>query len=193
MCRPILRTLRLYPNWDGGFSNHVRVAFMAPLVHNRPRPGRRDEPFIRNAISRDKSVQEPIVRRPAHPGRASRHRPGRRQASGVGKLISVPRPKVTAAERQVQLAHPPVLVDHIDDRIDSGCCRGCAAGVTTPPLWLQLSHGFHPGGDDPGCCGGCAEEGDRPCAWMGNADLACVIPCGVNELNFQINALVLLF
>jgi hypothetical protein len=27
---------------------------------------------------------------------------------GVGKLISAPRPKVTAAERQVQLAHPPV-------------------------------------------------------------------------------------
>src|SRR5215831_12598520 len=29
---------------------------------------------------------------------------------GVGKLISAPRPKVTAAERQVQLAHPPVEV-----------------------------------------------------------------------------------
>src|SRR5262249_304607 len=27
---------------------------------------------------------------------------------GVGKLISAPRPKVTPAERQVQLAHPPV-------------------------------------------------------------------------------------
>src|SRR5262249_34675850 len=27
---------------------------------------------------------------------------------GVCKLISAPRPKVTAAERQVQLAHPPV-------------------------------------------------------------------------------------
>jgi hypothetical protein len=56
----------------------------------------------------------------------NRHRLGRRQASaavarapigsvklglslgGVGKLISVPRPKVTAAERQVQLPHPPV-------------------------------------------------------------------------------------
>jgi hypothetical protein len=28
-----------------------------------------DEPFIRNAISRDKSVHETIVRRPAHPRR----------------------------------------------------------------------------------------------------------------------------
>src|SRR5262249_52603396 len=27
---------------------------------------------------------------------------------GVGKLISAPRPKVTAAERQIQVAHPPV-------------------------------------------------------------------------------------
>jgi hypothetical protein len=37
-----------------------------PLVHNRPG---RLEPFIRNAIGRDKSVHESIVRRPAHPRR----------------------------------------------------------------------------------------------------------------------------
>jgi hypothetical protein len=38
----------------------------APLVHNRPG---RLKPFIRNGISGDKSVHEPIVRRPAHSGR----------------------------------------------------------------------------------------------------------------------------
>jgi hypothetical protein len=32
-------------------------------------PCREGKPFIRNATSRDKSVHEPIVRRPAHPGR----------------------------------------------------------------------------------------------------------------------------
>jgi hypothetical protein len=85
--------------------------------------------FIRNAISRDKSVHEPIVCRPAHPrrlvgvlviGRVAA-KPQAQLASapegsvilslslgGVGKLISAPRPKVTPAERQVQLAHPPV-------------------------------------------------------------------------------------
>ena len=73
-------------------------------------------------ISRDKSVHEPIVRRPAHPrrlvgvlviGRVAA-KPQAQLASapegsvilglslgGVGKLISAPRPKVTAAERQV--------------------------------------------------------------------------------------------
>src|SRR5258705_13896878 len=35
-----------------------------PLIRNRPG---RLEPFFRNAIGRDKSVHEPIVRRPAHP------------------------------------------------------------------------------------------------------------------------------
>src|SRR6266487_5725435 len=74
-------------------------------------------------------VHEPIVRRPAHPrrlvgvliiGRVAA-KPQAQLASapegsvilslslrGVGKLIIAPRPKVTAAERQVQLAHPPV-------------------------------------------------------------------------------------
>src|SRR5262249_9975504 len=100
-----------------------------PLVHNRPRPGRGEEPFTRNAISRDKSVHEPIVRRPAHPQRLfgvlvigrvaakpqaqlARAPEGSVKLSlslgGVGKLISVPRPKVMAVKRQVQLAHPPV-------------------------------------------------------------------------------------
>jgi hypothetical protein len=97
-----------------------------PLVHNHPG---RLEPFIRNGISRDKSVHEPIVRRPAHPLRLVGvliidrvgAKPQAQLAStpegsvklglslgGVGKLISAPRPKVTAAERQVQPAHPPV-------------------------------------------------------------------------------------
>jgi hypothetical protein len=35
----------------------------------RPKQRCRLEPFIRNAISRDKSVHEPIVRRSAHPRR----------------------------------------------------------------------------------------------------------------------------
>src|SRR5262249_23420302 len=95
----------------------------------RPKQPCRLEPFIRNAISRDKSVHEPIVRRPAHPrrlvgvlviGRVAA-KPQAQLASapegsgklslslgGVGKLVSAPRPKVTAAARQVQLAHPPV-------------------------------------------------------------------------------------
>src|SRR5262249_14132853 len=90
---------------------------------------KQDQLFIRNGISRDKSVHEPIVRRPAHPrwlvgilviGRVAA-KPQAQLASApegsvklslsfgaVGKLISVPRPKVMAAERQVQLAHPPV-------------------------------------------------------------------------------------
>jgi hypothetical protein len=85
-----------------------------PLVHNRPG---RLEPFIRNGISR-----EPIVRRPAHPrrlvgvlviGRVAA-KPQAQLACApegsvklslslgdVGKLISAPRPKVTAAKRQV--------------------------------------------------------------------------------------------
>src|SRR5262249_45353248 len=91
-------------------------------------PGRL-EPFIRNGISCGKSVHQPIVRSPAHArrlvgalviGRVAA-KPQAQLASapegsvklslslaGVGKLISVPRPKVTAAARQVQLAHPPV-------------------------------------------------------------------------------------
>src|SRR5262245_45317823 len=95
----------------------------------RPKQPCRLEPFFRNAISRDKSVHELIVRRPAHPrrlvgvlviGRIAA-KPQAQLASapegsvifslslgGVGKLISAPRPKVTAAERQIQLAHPPV-------------------------------------------------------------------------------------
>src|SRR5262249_57981878 len=95
----------------------------------RPKQPCRLEPFFRNAISRDKSVHEPIVRRPAHPrrlvgvlviGRVAA-KPQAQLASapecsvilslslgGVGKLISAPRPKVTAAEWQGQLAHPPV-------------------------------------------------------------------------------------
>src|SRR5262245_55273727 len=94
----------------------------------RPKQPCRLEPFFRNAISRDKSVHELIVRRPAHPrrlvgvlviGRIAA-KPQAQLASapegsvifslslgGVGKLISAPRPKVTAAERQIQLAHPP--------------------------------------------------------------------------------------
>jgi hypothetical protein len=42
------------------------------------RPAGEDKPFIRNAISGDKSVHEPIVRRPAHPRRlvgGTHHRP----------------------------------------------------------------------------------------------------------------------
>src|SRR5215471_12299661 len=86
----------------------------------RPKQPCRLEPFIHNAISRDKSVHEPIVRRPAHPrrlvgvlviGRVAA-KPQAQLASapegsvilslslgGVGKLIRAPRPKVTAAER----------------------------------------------------------------------------------------------
>jgi hypothetical protein len=50
-----------------------------------------DEPFIRNAISRHKSVHEPIVRRPAHPRRL------------VGVLV-IGR---VAAKPQAQLASAP--------------------------------------------------------------------------------------
>src|SRR5262249_36697717 len=39
------------------------------LIEKYGRKGTRLEPFFRNAISRDKSVHEPIVRRPAHPRR----------------------------------------------------------------------------------------------------------------------------
>src|SRR5262245_54737395 len=85
--------------------------------------------FICDAIRRSELVQQAIVRRPAHPrrlvgvlviGRVAA-KPQAQLASapegsvilslslgGVGELISAPRPKVTAAERQVQLAHPPV-------------------------------------------------------------------------------------
>src|SRR5262245_919914 len=105
------------------------VFFIVLLSGCRPKQPCRLEPFFRNAISRDKSVHEPIVRRPAHPrqlvgvlviGRVAA-KPQAQLASapecsvilslslgGVGKLISAPRPKVTAAERQIQLAHPPV-------------------------------------------------------------------------------------
>src|SRR5262245_57976118 len=74
-------------------------------------------------------VHQPVICRPAHPrrlvgvlviGRVAA-KPQAQLASapegsvilslslgGVGKLISAPRPKVTAAERQVQLAHSPI-------------------------------------------------------------------------------------
>jgi hypothetical protein len=52
-----------------------------------------NEPFIRYAISRDKSVDEPIVRRPAHPRRL------------VGILV-IGR---VAAKRQAQLASAPIV------------------------------------------------------------------------------------
>src|SRR5262252_7263313 len=97
----------------------------------RPKQPCRLEPFIHNAISRDKSVHEPIVRRPAHPRRLVgvlvigqvAAKPQAQVASapegsvilslslgGVGKTISAPRPKVTATQGQVQLAYPPVEV-----------------------------------------------------------------------------------
>src|SRR5262249_21237755 len=57
----------------------------------RPKQPCRLEPFIRNAISRDKSVHEPIVRRPAHPRRL------------VGVLV-IGR---VAAKPQAQLASAP--------------------------------------------------------------------------------------
>ena len=60
------------------------VLFPQPLC-------REDEPFIRNAISRDKSVHEPTVRRPAHPRRL------------VGVLV-IGR---VAAKPQAQLASAP--------------------------------------------------------------------------------------
>ncbi len=43
------------------------------MGHSWPGPGPQSpgrlEPFIRNGISRGKSVHEPVVRRPAHPRR----------------------------------------------------------------------------------------------------------------------------
>src|SRR5262245_33990098 len=85
--------------------------------------------FIGDAIRRSELVQQAIVRRPAHPrrlvgvlviGRVAA-KPQAQLASapegsvilslslgGVGKLIRAPRPKVTAAERQAQLAHSPI-------------------------------------------------------------------------------------
>jgi hypothetical protein len=50
---PLLREYHISaepPAWTGPIS----LETVPPLVHNRPRPGRRDEPFIRNAIGRDK-------------------------------------------------------------------------------------------------------------------------------------------
>src|SRR5262245_10548209 len=103
------------------------VFFIVLLSGCRPKQPCRLEPFFHNAISRDKSVHEPIVRRPAHPrrlvgvlviGRVAA-KPQAQLASapegsgklslslgGVGKLISAPRPKVTAAERQVPACAP---------------------------------------------------------------------------------------
>jgi hypothetical protein len=79
--------------------------------------------MLRSLIGRNELVHQPIVRRPAHPrrlvgvlviGRVAA-KPQAQLASapegsvklglslgGVGKLISAPRPKVTAANRQAQ-------------------------------------------------------------------------------------------
>jgi hypothetical protein len=78
--------------------------------------------FIGGAIRRSELVHEPIVRRPAHArrlvgiliiGRVAAKRQAQLASApegsvkfslslgGVGKLICVPRPKVTATERQV--------------------------------------------------------------------------------------------
>src|SRR5262249_60249579 len=93
-----------------------------------PRPPLGLARFSHTATRAAKSAPGPIVRPPAHPrrlvgvlviGRVAA-KPQAQLASapegsvilslslgGVGKLISAARPKVTAAERQVQLAHPP--------------------------------------------------------------------------------------
>src|SRR5262245_44396857 len=85
------------------------VFFIVLLSGCCPKQPCRLEPFFRNAISRDKSVHEPIVRRPAHPRRLVGVLViGRVAAKPQAQLASAPRPKVTAAARQVHLAHPPV-------------------------------------------------------------------------------------
>src|SRR5262249_28630303 len=100
-----------------------------PGLIQPPRLARGTEPFTGEAVRRSELVQQAIVRRPAHPrrlvgvlviGRVAA-KPQAQLASalegsvilslslgGVGKLISSPRPKVTAAERQVLLWQPSV-------------------------------------------------------------------------------------
>jgi hypothetical protein len=113
------RCRRGLPATSGSRSKRTKGHSWQPLVHNRPG---RLEPFIRNTISRDKLVHQPIVRRPAPPRRLLQvlvlgRVIAKAQAQlasvpegsvklslslgGVGKLVSAPRPNVTAAGRQV--------------------------------------------------------------------------------------------